>query len=81
MESWWRTENVSRDAAGESCAGGFEDSQVHEDGPRLKTKVSLGLEGRYKANGGWCGSRLEAPCFDTVRMRKDGMGKVAFAMA
>jgi hypothetical protein len=49
--------------------------------PRLKTKVSLGLEGRYKANGGWCGSRLEAPCFDTVRMRADGMGKVAFAMA
>jgi hypothetical protein len=49
--------------------------------PTLKTTVSLGLEGRYKASGGWCGSRLEAPCFDTVRMRKDGMGKVAFAMA
>ena len=49
--------------------------------PRLNTQVSLGLEGRYKASGGWCGSRLEALCFDTVRMKADGMGKVAFAMA
>jgi hypothetical protein len=49
--------------------------------PRLNTKVSLGLEGSHKASGGWCGSRVEAPWFDTVRMRQDGMGKVAFAMA